>query len=89
MITREFIILNKHGLHARPAILFSNEATKYVSDITVGVVGSELIADAKSVVSILMLRIRTGSKIIVCISGEDEKDAIEALSRLVDSDFKE
>lgn len=89
MITREFIISNEHGLHARPAVLFSNEAAKYTSEISLKIAGSELIADAKSVVSILMLRIRPGTKIVIRISGEDEIDAIEALSRLVESNFKE
>ncbi len=88
MVTKEFVIVNASGLHARPAALFSSEAAKFESDITVRRHDGEMIVDAKNVVSVLMLKVRPGNTIEVCIDGMDENDAAQALTRLVECNFE-
>ncbi len=89
MIAKEFIIKNKHGLHARPAALFSHEAAKFGAKVTIKRMDSTLRVDAKNVVSVLMLSVRSGMKIEVEADGDDESEAIDALSRLIACDFDE
>jgi len=85
MVVREFCIRNEYGLHARPASLFCDMASKYKSNIMVLRDGIE--ADGKSVISILLLEVYSGLSIKVEIDGPDEKEAMAALTELIDRDF--
>lgn len=82
-----FEMTNVHGLHARPASLFSSTAMKFTSDIKVTKLGKSMIADGKSVLSVLMLEVYPGSTITISIDGEDEDQAMEALTSLIESNF--
>lgn len=84
---REVTLLNKTGLHARPAALFVQEASKYKSDIKVEKDGKQV--NAKSIMGILSLGVSQGTKIKITANGEDEKEALEGLAKLVESKFGE
>jgi phosphotransferase system HPr (HPr) family protein len=84
---REVTLQNKTGLHARPAALFVQEASKYKSDIKVEKDGKQV--NAKSIMGILSLGVAQGGKIRISASGVDESDALDALAKLVESKFGE
>lgn len=77
MVKKSFIIKNAYGIHARPARLIVETATKYSSDIFLEKEGEQI--NAKSIMGILMLEASQGSKVELKISGDDEEDALEAL----------
>ena len=85
--TIECIIKNKLGLHARPASLFVQTASKFDSDITVSK-DSET-ANGKSLMSMLVLSAACGTKLVITASGPDAENAVKALTDLVDRRFDE
>ncbi|MBT9450290.1 HPr family phosphocarrier protein [Akkermansia glycaniphila] len=87
MITKEFTILNKLGIHARPAAQFVRAASKFDSDITVE--KDEEAVDGKSIMGLMMLAVGHGSKITITITGADEEKAMEVLGDLIDRKFEE
>jgi len=78
---KNITIKNKQGLHARPAALFVQIASKYDSDITVKK-GKETV-NGKSIMGILMLAANKGSKIIIEATGADAQEAILELEALL------
>jgi phosphotransferase system HPr (HPr) family protein len=68
-------------LHARPAARFVKTAIKFKSNIKIHKDKNE--ADAKSITSILFLDARKGDEITIRATGEDAKDALEALTKLI------
>ncbi|MBO6092998.1 MAG: HPr family phosphocarrier protein [Oscillospiraceae bacterium] len=87
MITKEVIINNQVGLHARPATFFIQKANEFNSSIWVE--KEERRVNAKSLLGVLSLGIVKGSTITLIADGADEDDAIATLSELIDSDFSE
>lgn len=87
IIERTIKILNKHGLHVRPAREFVEEALKYVSDISVAKDGREV--DAKSMLSLMTLDADCGSIITMKADGSDAQQALDALTRIVTGQFGE
>lgn len=86
-ISQEFQILNTLGLHARAAAAFVKIANRYQSDITVTKDDSSV--NGKSIMGVLMLAASKGSTITVLAKGDDAKEAIEALGRLIGDKFGE
>lgn len=80
-------IINKLGIHARPAALFVKEAGRYQSDISVFKNGQEV--NGKSIMGVMMLAVECGSKITIRARGPDCEEAVEALVRLVRAKFEE
>lgn len=87
MTSQTVMIRNQTGIHARPASLFINTASAFKSEITVTKNGKS--GSAKSLMSILALGLTKGSEIIISADGEDEKEAVAALAKLVESKFGE
>lgn len=87
MITREAVIRNRLGLHARAAAKFVHTATRYGSQIRVSREGRTM--DGKSIMGILLLAAGHGATIVITAEGTDEIEAVDALCRLVDSGFGE
>jgi phosphocarrier protein len=87
MMTRECVIRNRLGLHARAAAKFVQTATRYSSQIRVGREGK--VMDGKSIMGILLLAAAAGTSVIITADGIDEHDAIDALCRLVEGGFGE
>lgn len=80
-IEKELIIGNKLGLHARPAANFVQVANKFTSDITV--IKNEIRANGKSIMEILTLEANQGSKIKIVVFGEDAKEAVDELEKIL------
>ena len=87
MAKKELTIINKLGIHARPAAQFVRLAGKFESDITVEKDGEEV--DGKSIMGLMMLAVGYGSKINVTASGPDEEEALAAIEDLVQRKFEE
>jgi phosphocarrier protein HPr len=77
MIIRQILVLNEAGLHARPAVLFVDLASKFQAEILVE--KGDNVYNAKSIVSLLSAGIAQGDKIYLIIEGEDEEAADMAL----------
>ena len=87
MISKEVVINNQVGLHARPATFFIQKANEFRSSIWVE--KEERRANAKSLLGVLSLGITGGTDIRILADGQDEADAVDALSKLVSSGFAE
>lgn len=87
MTTRECVIRNRLGLHARAAAKFVHTATRFSSHIRVSRDGKTM--DGKSIMGILLLAAGAGASIVVSADGTDEINAVEALWQLVEGGFGE
>ncbi len=86
-VTREAKIVNKYGLHARPAMKFVELANQFASKIEVS--NGALTVDAKSIMSVMRLAAVQGTVLRVVADGSDAKAAVAALGKLVDDGFGE
>lgn len=87
MIEKEIEIVNRLGLHARAAAKLVHLASGYRSDVTLSMNGE--VVDAKSILGILLLAAGQGSKLLVRCEGEDEKEAMDAVTTLIADRFDE
>ena len=87
MYTKEVVLNNQVGLHARPATFFIQKATEFKSSIWIE--KDERRVNAKSLLGVLSLGITRGTAINVIADGLDEKEAVDALVGLVEKDFAE
>jgi phosphocarrier protein len=85
--TADVKILNRLGLHARPAMALVDAAGRFSSDITI-CKGSQKV-DAKSIMQIMMLAATQGTELKIEAEGNDADEAIAALKALVDGKFDE
>lgn len=77
MVSKEVVVTNASGLHARPAVRFVSTAKKFQSKLTVKYEGKEI--NGRSIASVLSAGIVAGSRIVLQFDGEDECEALEAL----------
>jgi len=90
MYSKQTTVVNKAGLHARPASEFVMKAKSFTAEVTVRNMDKNGAAvNAKSIVRLLGEGLGTGTKIEISAEGADEKAAVEALVALVDSGFGE
>ena len=87
MISKEVVISNQVGLHARPATFFIQKANEYKASIWVE--KDDRRVNAKSLRGVLSLGIVKGTAITIIADGSDEEEAVAALSALIASDFAE
>jgi len=87
MVKKDFTILNKLGIHARPAAQFVKIANRFQAEIYVEKDGEEV--DGKSIMGLMMLAAGNGSVISVTAEGPDEEPAIDALGELIGRKFEE
>ncbi len=87
MYSKNVMIKNQVGLHARPATYFIQKANEFKEDIKVS--KNEREVNAKSLLGVLSLGITRGSSVTITASGEHEEEAVEALVQLIESDFEE
>jgi phosphocarrier protein len=87
MISREFRISNKLGLHARPSAQLTQVAGKFASEIYIAKNGRRV--NAKSIMGVMMLAAGPGSTVTVDAEGPDEGQAIDAIAALMASRFGE
>jgi phosphocarrier protein len=86
-IEREFKILNKFGIHARPAALFVKTVGQFQSDVQVNKDGN--LASGRSIMSLLTLEGYCGSKLKVSATGPDAEDVLNAIGDLINNKFYE
>lgn len=90
MVTREAKIINKTGLHARPAAELSSLAMKFESNIKIKNLSRNGIeANAKSIMRVLALGISQGMQVAICADGADEEQAVDHMVELINSGFGE
>jgi phosphocarrier protein HPr len=87
MTSQTVKITNEAGIHARPASLFLKTATSFQSNIRV--TKNDRSGNAKSLLGLLSIGISKNSEITIVAEGEDEKEAVAALVKLVESKFGE
>ena len=88
-LSKDLVVSNPLGIHARPASVFVQTATGFASDVSVTNLDTSNTADGKSVMSMLMLSAPQGTRIRLDVSGEDAVSAMETLSRLIEEGFNE
>jgi phosphocarrier protein HPr len=86
-ITKELVVVNKLGVHARPAALFVKTANRFDCEILVEKDGETV--NGKSIMGMMMLAAGPGSKLHVHAKGQDAADAITELEALIHRKFDE
>lgn len=86
-LERRFTIVNKLGLHARPAARLVQTAAKFRSEIFLEREGQKV--NAKSIMGVLMLAAAQGSELLIRADGEDAEAALDALGALIADGFGE
>lgn len=81
MYKSEIILKNNNGLHARPASVFVQEASKFISDIGLIKDGQEY--NAKSIMGLLSMGAFKGDILTIVAEGEDEEEAVDTLIELL------
>jgi phosphotransferase system HPr (HPr) family protein len=79
--SKDVIIANPQGLHARPADLFSRLANRFESTIEVVKDGQRV--DGKSILEVLMLAAVQGTTLTIIATGADANEAVDALAQMV------
>jgi phosphocarrier protein HPr len=87
MPEREAKIVNKLGIHARPAAEIVKTAGKFKSNITI--VRDDLEVNAKSIMGVMMLAAECGATIALRANGDDAEAALDALSAVIANKFGE
>lgn len=87
MIERTVSFKCQNGLHARPARMLADTASRFSSEITLVCDGTE--GNAKSLLSILMLGIPENKEVTLRIFGSDETKALIGILDLIDRNFEE
>lgn len=87
-MTQETVTIeNKTGIHARPASVFVQTATKFKSKIHLEAKGKKV--DAKSILMLMSLGLVKGTELTISAEGEDEATAVKELSDLIKTKFGE
>ena len=86
-LVRDLKVVNRLGLHARPAALFVKAASRFESDITVEKGGSKV--SGKSIMGLMTLEVGQGCVMRVTADGVDAEEALDELKHLVESKFFE
>ena len=86
-VTRELTIINKLGVHARPAALFVKTANRYECEISVEKDGEKV--NGKSIMGLMMLAAGPGSRLTVHAQGHDASQALAEIEGLIKRKFDE
>jgi len=87
MLEQDIEIINKLGLHARASAKLVSTASRFSSKVEIEF-GSQK-ADAKSIMSVMMLAASIGSKVVLRTDGTDEQEAMDAIAGLINNYFDE
>ena len=86
-IEKEIMVINRLGLHARPAAMFVRIAGRYRSEIWVEKEGEQI--NGKSIMGLMMLAAGQGSKLLIRCEGPDADRAMQELEELINKRFDE
>lgn len=84
MVKQEVVVKRKTGLQARPAAQFVQEANRFSSEIILERENKQV--NAKSIMGIMSLAIAPGAKVTLIVDGHDEKEALEALVKFIETE---
>jgi phosphocarrier protein HPr len=84
---RQFVVLNKLGVHARPSALFVKTANRFTCNILVEKDGEQV--NGKSIMGLMMLAAGPGSTLTVHCEGEDCQAALDEIDALIKRKFDE
>jgi phosphocarrier protein HPr len=87
IMERSVKIVNKNGLHARPAAELVKTASRFQSEITM--VRDDLEVNGKSIMGVMMLAAECGAELLVRADGPDAEQAVSAIADLVERKFGE
>lgn len=88
MYSRDVTVINRAGLHARPASELVQAAQGFDSKITIGRVGADDSVSAKSIVMLLSMGFELGTDVTITATGPDEQRAVDQLVALIESGFR-
>ena len=86
-MTKDFMVANKLGIHARPAAMFVKTANRFSCDIFVEKDGEKV--NGKSIMGLMMLAAGPGSKLTVHADGQDALQALNEIETLIKRKFDE
>ena len=87
LMTKELLVSNKLGIHARPAAMFVKVANRFSCDIFVEKDGEKV--NGKSIMGLMMLAAGPGSKLTVHADGHDASQALTEIEALMEKKFHE
>lgn len=87
MLKKDFLIINKLGLHARASALFVKTASRFDAEVKLAKEGIEV--NGKSIMGIMMLAASKGTTVSLTIEGSDETEALQAIGDLITNGFGE
>jgi phosphocarrier protein len=87
MLTQEFLIVNKLGLHARASALFVKTASRFAAEVKLAKEGVEV--NGKSIMGIMMLAASKGTIVGLTVDGADESEALQSIGELITNGFGE
>lgn len=87
MISRDVMVVNETGLHARPASILVQKASQFKSEIIISRGKKE--ANAKSILALMTLGASKGSQLTLEAEGEDEEKAVEKLANFIEKELAE
>ena len=87
MIEKLLTVKNRAGNHARPAAIIAQTANKCACEVTLA--RDDTTVNAKSIMGVITMAAGYNTQLILRADGEDEKQAVEAISQLFESKFEE
>ncbi|HEV2393501.1 MAG TPA: HPr family phosphocarrier protein [Verrucomicrobiae bacterium] len=87
IMTKDFMVVNKLGIHARPAAMFVKTANRFACEIFVEKDGEKV--NGKSIMGLMMLAAGPGSKLTVHAHGQDASQALDEIETLLKRKFDE
>ncbi|ADG40981.1 MULTISPECIES: phosphocarrier protein HPr [Leuconostoc] len=82
--SKEFHIIAETGIHARPATLLVQAASKFTSDVTLSYQGKDV--NLKSIMGVMSLGVGQGADVTIKAEGEDETAAIAAIVEAMETE---
>ena len=86
-VEKEITIVNRLGMHARPAAMFVRVASRFRSEVWVEKEGEQI--NGKSIMGLMMLAAGQGSKLLIRCEGPDAEKAMEEIEELIAAKFNE
>lgn len=87
MTEKILTVPNRAGIHARPAALIAQTANKFSSEITIE--KDSAVVNAKSIMGVITMAAGYNTQLILRAEGNDEKEAVDAITQLFESNFEE
>ena len=85
-MTKDICVVNKKGLHARPATLFAETASEYSGDVKISFNGKKV--TGKSLIALLSLSVPRDGIVSVSVEGDDEQAMMDRLSEVLGKNYE-